>query len=235
MQMQSGLIAQRPAWWRAGASPGAQAGRARKEVPLVDEVGRRLGLRHPDAAVPVVLAVLQPLLGSLSLGAAAQLEVTLPAPVRRGLRHDDPIRGASFQPSDRFLAELAERNGIDTATAATWTRAVCAALANQLPSGVLARIRAQVPGLVRAFFPEGERLAPPLPERAHRCQETQPMWSEIERPVPSYLMFLPGDPITGRPTEGVALADGDRSTPVFPEEAHVPTHGPVLLGGQAPR
>jgi hypothetical protein len=125
------------------------------------------------------------------------------------LRHDHPIVGIAFQPPDRFLVELAERNQIDTATAATWTRAVCAALAVELPSGVLATVAAEVPALVRAFFPEGECLAPSLPERAHRYDGVPPLWSAIERPVPSYLMFESGVPL--------------------PEETHVPTHGPVAL------
>ena len=200
-----------------------------------DAVGRgrvRLGDHH--LALPVVVAVLQPLLGALSLIDGAQVEVALPRRLRTTLRHDHPILGASFQPPARFLAELAGRNEIDLATAEEWTRAVCAALTTALPSGVMARIRAQVPALVRAFFPDGERLAPPLPQRAHRCLEVPPMWSEIERPVPSYLMFAAGDPITGRATEGVTVAHR-LPVPVLPEQVHVPTHGPPPLDARCSR
>lgn len=226
MQMQIGLISRQAATRPAAGVPD-RAGRHGKEAPLLEQVGWRLGRQDPDQAEPIVVAVLQSLLGCLGLVDGAQLEVALPVRIRRGLRHDHPILGVSFQPPDRFLAELAERNEIDIPTAALWTKAVCAALAGELPSGVMARIRAQVPGLVRAFFPAGERLAPPLPERAHRCQDGPPLWSAIERPVPSYLMFATGDPLTGRATEGVTLAGGRPPGRVLPEPAHVPTHGPV--------
>lgn len=234
MEMEIGLTGWRPAARHATGLPTAGTRRQRNGGALVDEVARRLGLDDADEAVPPLLAVLQPLLGCLGLADAAQLEATLPGRLRKRLRHDHPILGVSFQPPDRFLAELAGRNGIDVTTAAIWTRAVCAALADELPPGVVAGIRAQVPALVRTFFPAGERLAPRLPERAHRCQESPPLWSEIERPVPSYLMFASGDPITGRATEGVAGADGHPSIPVLPQETHVPTHPPVTLERPGP-
>lgn len=212
----------------AGSSDTHMVPRGQK-VPLVGEVGRRLGISGPQEVVPIVLAVLQPLLGGLSLVDGAQLEVALPGRLRPQLRHDHPILGVTFQPPDRFLVQLAEGNAIDVPTAAVWTRAVCAALAAELPPGVLASITAQLPALVRAFFPEGERLAPPPRERAHRCLETPPLWSAIERPVPSYLMFASGDPITGRSTEGVAIANSRASHRVLPQQTHVPTRGPAPL------
>lgn len=235
MSAQIGLIAQQRAASQGERSRRSKVAGHRREVPVVDDVGRRLGIGDSNQATEVVVAVVQSLLGCLSLVDGAQFEVLLPGRVRRRLRHDHPILGISFQPAGRFLAELAERNRIDLPTAGTWTRAVCAALAAELPSGVMSRVRAQVPGLVRAFFPAGERVAPPLPERAHRCQESPPLWSEIARPVPSYLMFAPGDPITGRATEGSALGDRRRrSARVLPEETHVPTHAPVAPARRDP-
>lgn len=185
MQMEIGLTGWRPAGRHATGLPTAGASR-QNGTALVDEVVRRLGVDDADGAVPPLLAVLQPLLGCLGLKDAAQLEAALPEQLRKRLRHDHPILGVSFQPPDRFLAELAGRNRIDVATAAMWTRAVCAALADELPSGVLARVRAQVPALVRTFFPAGERLAPPCPSArtdARKARHCGPISNGPCRPI----------------------------------------------------
>lgn len=162
---------------------------------IVDGVATRLRLSEEQGA-HVTLAVLQPLLGSLGRTTEALVEGSLPRALRRHLRHDDPIRGGRFLPPAGFLTELADRNAIDATTARSWTEAVCAALATALPEGATELVSAEVPALVRAFFPNGGGL-PPKEESVLRAASPPPLGSAVERPRPSYLAFVRGGPLTG--------------------------------------
>ncbi|MGH7919312.1 MAG: DUF2267 domain-containing protein [Candidatus Dormibacteraceae bacterium] len=178
--------------WVGNDQAGSRNVHLRAEVArdvFLDEVGERLGLNKRGEVAIVATTVLQSLLGSLSFPAAARLESALPPALRRRLRHDYPVRGTHFQSPERFVVELADRAGTDIPTARSWIQTVCATLARMLPISVIRDVTADIPGLVRAFFPYGETLAPAPETGVHRISIPPPMGSATERPRPSYLAF----------------------------------------------
>jgi uncharacterized protein (DUF2267 family) len=100
-------------------------------------------------AVTAIRAVLEVLGRRITIGQADDLAAAIPVDLRPSLR-----QSPAAQPfgRDEFLAQIADREGIDPATAAEHARAVLSALADAAPPDEVLDTLEQLPREIRVFF-----------------------------------------------------------------------------------
>lgn len=107
-------------------------------------------------AVKAIRAVLEVLGRRITIGQADDLAAALPVDFRPSLRKSPDAEPFGL---DEFLAQIAEKEGVDAATAEEHARAVLSALADAAPRDELLDTLEQVPKEIRALFARTRKAA----------------------------------------------------------------------------
>jgi uncharacterized protein (DUF2267 family) len=118
---------------------------------VVETVRHRLGAGSRRDAEATTIIVLRALWERLSIGLSRRLSEILPGVLARRLR-GIAAAGTRFAPVETYLTEVAAAGHVSPIEARRQAVAVLAALAEVLPTDVLAQIAAEVPTIVRELF-----------------------------------------------------------------------------------